>query len=151
MNQLIKKESRWIDPFDMLTDLHEDINRLFSNSLRLGSHKTFSAFAPSLELSEEEDKFVLHADVPGIDRKDIDISVTGNTLTIKGERKAEEKRKEKSYYYSERTFGSFHRAIELPSEVDPEKVTAAYKDGVLKVTVPKSERAKPKQIKVDVK
>lgn len=151
MNHLIRKENQWMDPFDMLADLHGDINRLFSSSLRRGSQENISSFAPSLELREEDDRFVLHADVPGIDKKDIDISVIGNTLTIKGERKAEERHKEKGYYYSERVFGTFHRSIELPTEVDADKVTASYKDGVLEVAVPKSERAKPKQIKVDVK
>ena len=151
MNHLIKKESKLLDPFYMLNDLHDDINRLFSTSLRRGSLENVNAFVPSLELREEDDKFLLRADIPGIERKDTDISVVGNTLTLKGDRKAEESRKEKGYYYSERVFGTFQRSIELPSEVDSEKVTATYKDGVLEVVVPKSEKAKPKQIRIDVK
>ncbi|HOG23149.1 MAG: Spore protein SP21 [Candidatus Omnitrophica bacterium ADurb.Bin292] len=151
MNHLIRKENQWMDPFDMLADLHGNINRLLSSSLRRGSQENISSFAPSLDLREKDDRFVVRADVPGIDKKDIDISVIGNTLMIKGERKSEERQDEKGYYYTERVFGTFHRSVELPVEVDSEKVTASYKDGVLEVTVPKSERAKPKQIKVDIK
>jgi len=151
MNHLIKRDNRWLDPFDMLSDIQGDINRLFSNSIHRGQLGEFADFVPSLELSEEDDKFVVHLDTPGMDRKDLDISVTGNTLTVKGERKSEEKKKEKGYYYSERRFGSFQRTIELPKEVDAEKIAASYKDGVLEVSLPKSERAKPKQIKVDIK
>lgn len=151
MNPLARRENPWLDPFDLLTDIQGDINRLFTSSLRRGHTGDIGDFVPTLELREEDDKFVVHADVPGIDRKDLDISVTGNTLTIKGERKSEEKRKEKGYLYSERRFGSFLRSVELPTEVDAEKIAASYKDGVLEIAVPKSERAKPKQIKVDVK
>lgn len=147
MNNLIRRENRWLDPFDMLSDIQGDINRLFSNSI----HRGHTDFVPSLELHEEDDKFIVNMDTPGMERKDLDISVTGTTLAIKGERKAEEKKKEKGYYYSERRYGSFQRIVELPAEVDAEKITANYKDGVLEVTLPKSERAKPKQIKVDIK
>mgnify|MGYP001374564101 CR=1 FL=1 len=91
MNNLIRRDPRWLDPFDMLSDIQGDINRLFSNSI----HRSYTEFVPSLELQEEDDKFIVHLDAPGMDRKDLDISVTGNTLTIKGERKTEEKKKEK--------------------------------------------------------
>ena len=128
-----------MDPFDMLADLHGNINRLLSSSLRRGSQENISSFAPSLDLREKDDRFVVRADVPGIDKKDIDISVIGNTLMIKGERKSEERQDEKGYYYTERVFGTFHRSVELPVEVDSEKVTASYKDNVLEVTVPRNE------------
>lgn len=150
MNPLVKQTNRWIDPFDFVTDLQDDMNRLFSSSLRRGS-STLGEYLPSLEVKEDENQFLVHLDIPGMERKDLDISVTGNILTIKGERKEEESKKGKGYFYSERRYGSFQRSVELPVEVDSDKVAAAYKDGVLELTLPKSEKAKPKQIKVDVK
>jgi len=147
----MKQTNRWIDPLDLVTGLQDDMNRLFSSSLSRGSQGSFGEFLPSLELKEDENQFLLHLDIPGMDRKDLDISVTGSTLTIKGERKEEENKKGKGYFYSERRYGSFQRSIELPAEVDADKVMAGYKDGVLELTLPKSEKAKPKQIRVDVK
>jgi len=151
MNPLMKQPNRWIDPFDLVTDLQDDMNRLFTSSLRRGSTASFGEIIPSLEVKEDENQFQVHLDIPGMDRKDLDISVTGNTLTVKGERKEEENKKGKGYFYSERRYGSFQRSVELPVEVEADKVVANYKDGVLELTLPKSERAKPKQIKVDVK
>lgn len=151
MDNLIRHNAHWLDPFDLVTDLQGDINRLFSTSLRRGQTGNAGDFLPHLEIREDENNYTLHIDAPGLDRKDLDISVAGNLITIKGERKAEERKKEKGYFYSERRYGSFQRSLELPTEVDSEKVLANYKDGVLEVIVPKSERSKPKQIKVDVK
>lgn len=152
MNPLVKHATRWIDPFDLVTDLQDDVNRLFSSSLRRGSQNpsSFGEFLPSLEFKEDDNQFLLHLDIPGMERKDLDISVTGNMLTVKGERKEEENKKGKGYFYSERRYGNFQRSVELPAEVDADKVAAAYKDGVLELTLPKSEKAKPKQIKVDI-
>lgn len=151
MNPLVKQTNRWIDPFDLVTDLQEDINRLFSSSLRRSPAVGSAEFLPTLEVKEDENQFLLHFDIPGMERKDLDISVAGNMLTVKGERKEEENKKGKGYFYSERRYGSFQRSVELPVEVDADKVAANYKDGVLELTLPKSEKAKPKQIKVDVK
>lgn len=155
MNPLVKHTNPWIspwsDPLDLVTDLQDDMNRLFSSSLRRGPRSPLGDFFPSLEVKEDESQYLLHLDVPGMERKDLDISVSGNTLTVKGERKSEEHKKEKGCFYSERQYGSFQRSVELPTEVDPEKVAANYKDGVLELVLPKSEKARPKQIKVDVK
>jgi len=151
MNALTRQSHRWHDPFDLLNDLQEDFGRLFSPSLRTNVSENDRTMTPSLEIHEDENQFTLSADVPGIDRKNIDISVTGNTLTLKGERSKEIQKKEKGYYYSERSYGSFQRSVQLPSEVEADKIAANYKDGVLEVVIPKSEKAKPKQIKVDVK
>jgi HSP20 family protein len=151
MNPLVRHTNRWVDPLDLVTDLQGDMNRLFSSSLRREPQTTFEEFLPSLEFKEDENQFQLHLDIPGMERKDLDISVSGNVLTVKGERKEEEHKKGKGYFYSERRYGSFQRSVELPVEVDADKVAANYKDGVLELTLPKSEKAKPKQIKVDVK
>lgn len=151
MESLIRRNSAWYDPFDLVTDLQGDINRLFTTSLKRGYPGNLGDFFPNLEIQEDDSSYTLHVDAPGLERKDLDISVTGNIVTIKGERKAEERKKEKGYFYSERRYGAFQRSLELPTEVDAEKIVANYKDGVLEVIVPKSEKAKPKQIKVDVK
>jgi len=151
MNPLVKRTNRWIDPFDLVTDLQDDMNHLFSSTLHRGPQSSFGEFFPSLEVKEDENQFSLHLDIPGMERKDLDISVVGNTLTVKGERKEEENKKGKGYFYSERRYGSFQRSVELPAEVDADKVAASYKEGVLELTLPKSEKARPKQIKVDIK
>ncbi len=153
MNPLVRQTNRWIDPLDLVTDLQDDMNRLFSSSLCRGPQAGLGLgeFLPSLEFKEDENQFLLHLDIPGMERKDLDISVTGNTLTVKGERKTEENKKGKGYFYSERRYGNFQRSVELPAEVEADKVAANYKDGVLELVLPKSEKARPKQIKVDVK
>jgi HSP20 family protein len=151
MNPIKKYAKRWIDPVDLVTDLQGGMNRLFASSLHQRSHDGFGEFMPSLELKEDENQFILHLDIPGMERKDLDISVVGNTLTVKGERKEEESKKGKGYFYSERRYGSFQRSIELPAAVKADKVGASYKNGVLELTLPKSEKAKAKQIKVNVK
>ncbi len=151
MHPLVKHTNRWIDPFDLVTDLQGDVNRLFSSTLHPRSHDGVGELLPNLEVKEDENQFLVHLDIPGMERKDLDISVSGKILTVKGERKEEESKKGKGYFYSERRYGSFHRSVELPAEVKADKVEAHYKDGVLKLILPKSEKAKAKQIKVDVK
>lgn len=151
MNHLIKRQNQWLDPFSLLTDLQDDFSRLFTPLAHHGRGTDWGDFIPTIEVEEDANQYKLQLEAPGMDRKNLDISVTGNTLTVKGERKAEEKKQEKGYFYSERRYGSFQRSIQLPTEVEDEKITANYKDGVLEVILPKSEKTKPKQIKVDVK
>jgi HSP20 family protein len=108
-------------------------------------------WAPNIEVFEKEDKFVVKADLPGMKQDDIDISVVGDTLTIKGERKAESEVKEEDYYCCERSYGSFSRSIAVPSNVDAKKIEASYEDGVLEVSLPKAPEVKPKKISVSAK
>lgn len=108
-------------------------------------------WAPAIEVFETEDKFVVKAELPGIKEGDIDISVVGDTLTIKGERKAESEVKEEDYYCCERSYGSFSRSIALPSNVDAHKIKASCEDGVLEVNLPKAAEVKPKKISVSAK
>ncbi len=103
---------------------------------------------PAVDIAETENDFVVKAEVPGCKAEDIDISVHGNRLTISGEKKTEEEKREKGYYHSERSYGSFRRELNLSSDVDPDKIEAACKDGVLTITLPKSEKAKPIKVKV---
>jgi len=108
-------------------------------------------WAPAIEVFEKEDKFVVKADVPGIKTEDIDISVVGDILTIKGEKKAETEVKEEDYYCCERSYGSFYRSIALPSNIDANKIEANYEDGVLEVSLPKAPEVKPKKVAVSAK
>lgn len=103
---------------------------------------------PVVDIAEKENEFVVKAEVPGCKPEDIDISVHGNTLVITGEKKQEEEEKKKGYYHVERSYGSFRRELNLGSEVDVGKIDAACKDGVLTITLPRSEKAKPTKVKV---
>jgi HSP20 family protein len=105
---------------------------------------------PSLDVSETKGDLVVKAELPGIDPKDIDISLNEGVLTIKGEKRQEKEEKEEGYHLVERSFGSFTRSIRLPREVQNEKINASYRNGVLKITLPKSEEAKKREIKIKV-
>jgi HSP20 family protein len=107
-----------------------------------------SQWNPVVDIVDTENEIVIKADLPGIDKKDISVDVTGRVLTLKGERSDEREEQKGDYYRRERSFGRFERAFTLPDEVDPGLIKAAYKDGVLRVEVPKSEKRKPKQITV---
>ena len=107
-------------------------------------------WVPSLDVSETKGDLVVKAELPGIDPKDIDISLNEGVLTIKGEKRQEKEEKEEGYHLIERSYGSFTRSIRLPKEIQNEKINASYKNGVLKITLPKSEEAKKKEIKIKV-
>ncbi len=106
---------------------------------------------PAMDVFEKDDRFVVKAELPGMKEKDIDISVVGDTLTIKGEKKMESEVKEEDYYRCERSYGSFYRSIPLPSTVDASKIEASYEDGILEVTLPKTAGVKPKKVTVSAK
>lgn len=103
---------------------------------------------PAIDIAEKENEFVVKAEVPGCKAEDIDISVHGNTLTVSGEKKQEHEQKEEGYYHVERSYGSFRRDLNLPAEVDTAKIEAECKNGVLTITLPKAEAAKPVKVKV---
>ena len=105
---------------------------------------------PSLDVSETKNDFVVKAELPGIDPKDIDISLTDGMLTIRGEKKQERDEKEENYHLIERSYGTFSRSVSLSRDVKPDKINASYKDGVLRVALPKSEETKKKEIKIKV-
>jgi HSP20 family protein len=133
-----------------LNRIRNEIDRLFQDPFSALTQGTsfFEGWTPALDIYEDKDKYVMKAELPGMRNEDIDVSLDGNTLTISGERKQEEEKKEGDTYRSERFFGRFQRSVTLPARVDASKIQAAYKDGVLTVTAPKSEEAKPKQIEV---
>jgi len=107
-------------------------------------------WTPSLDVSETKNNIVVKAEAPGIDPKDIDISLTGDVLTIKGEKRQEKEEKDENYHRVERSYGVFARSVRLPLEVQSDKIEASYKNGILKITLPKSEEAKKKEIKITV-
>ncbi len=106
---------------------------------------------PAIDLSEDEKAYKISAELPGIDAKDIDVSVTGDMLVLKGEKRQEKEEKDKNYHFSERTYGSFQRAFELPSSVDRNKVAADFSKGVLTITLPKTAEAQKPVKKIEVK
>jgi HSP20 family protein len=106
---------------------------------------------PAVDVFEKEDKFVVKAELPGMKEDNIDVSVVGDTLSIKGEKKTETEVKNEDYYRCERSYGNFYRSIPLPSNVDVDKIEASFDDGVLEVNLPKSAKVKPKKISVSAK
>ena len=134
--------ARW-EPFRELARVFDD--PYFRSATGDGSCR----WCPAVDVSENEKELVVSADLPGIDPKEVEITVQENILTLSGERKAESETKDESYHRVERSYGSFTRSFVLPSIVDETKVSAEYKDGVLRVRLPKREEAKPR--KIDVK
>jgi HSP20 family protein len=106
------------------------------------------AWAPSCDIYEEGDSIVVKAELPGVEKSDIDVQVENNVLTLRGERKREKEVKSENLYRTERFYGAFSRSFTLPVTVDTEKIQAEYKDGVLQVTLPKVDAAKPRRINV---
>jgi HSP20 family protein len=132
--------------------LRDEIDRLFEAPLaEFARHQNvFGGWAPALDVYEQKDNVIVRAELPGMKKEDIELSLHDNTLTISGERKQEETHKEAETYRSERFFGRFQRMVTLPTQVAQDKIKAQYKDGVLTVTLPKAEEAKPKHIDVHV-
>ena len=147
--------TRWepFREFPTMQDRMNRMNRLFRESYSPEGPEealTTTNFAPPVDIYEDEHKIALKLEVPGIDEKDIDVRIEGNTLIVHGERKIEKEEKEENFRRIERQYGSFTRSFTLPSSVDPEQVSAHYDKGVLKISLAKKAEAKPKQIKVNV-
>ena len=143
-----------LDPFADLMGVRSEINRLFDSVAGHGGFDNTSVFsgdwAPAIDVFENDDKVVIKTELPGLSEKDIEVDILGDTLTIKGEKKKEDEKKDKHYHRLERVYGSFHRSVTLPAEVTSEEAKATFKNGVLEIEVPKKEESKPKQITVDV-
>lgn len=147
-----RPEETW-SPFEQLSRLRDEIDNLFSAPFQELSRggQFFNEWAPALDVYEDKDNVFVKAELPGMKKEEIDVSLHDNALTISGERKVEKKHEEAENYRSERFFGRFTRSVTLPVPVETDKVKASYKDGILTITLPKSEKAKPKQIEVNVK
>jgi HSP20 family protein len=126
------------------------MDRLFDFTYPSRDTGLFSGWSPSLDLYDDKDAFVVSVELPGMKKEEIDISLHDGVLTVSGERKHERENKEGQTFRSERYFGKFQRSVSLPASVDASSVKASYKDGILSISLPKAEEAKPRQISVDV-
>jgi HSP20 family protein len=146
---------RW-EPFRDLLSLQERMNRLFDDSYRGASRSPEDdwalggSWAPAVDIYEHEGNLILKAELPGLDPKDVDVRIENNVLTLRGERRFENEVNRDNCHRIERAYGTFSRSFTLPTGVNQEKIQAEYKDGVLRVVLPKREEAKPKQISINV-
>jgi HSP20 family protein len=136
------------DPFRQLSSLREQIDRLFDQPLNAPQHFWLGGGWPTVDLYEDRDKLIARVEVPGVKKEHIDISLHDGVLSVSGERKADENYENAQTHRSERFVGRFQRSLTLPVAVQVDKTTASYKDGVLTITLPRAEEAKPKQIQV---
>ena len=146
---------RWLDPFRDLSAIQERMNQIFEDALARSRGREeglgTGMWTPAVDIYENNDFVVVKAELPGVEKNQISVDVKDGILSLRGERKFEKELKEESYHRIERSYGSFQRSFSLPVSVDQDKVTARFEDGVLEVKLPKKEKAKPKQIQVDVK
>lgn len=157
---LHKKEvmpMKWIKPID---EFEKTIEQTFKPLQRLKKFledwdwnldlATKTVNLPKIDVWEDKDKYVIEAELPGFDKKDIELNITDDVLTIKATRKHEEERKDRNYYYAERSYGEFVRSLRLPPEVDTKDIKAKYNNGVLELTLPKTKEAKEKTTKIEI-
>jgi HSP20 family protein len=135
------------EPWNVLTQLQRELDRMHEGDTEGGSVAT-AQWAPAVDIKEETDRFVLHADIPGVKPEEIDVSMEDGVLTIKGEKESESKTEKDGYKRVERSFGSFYRRFSLPDTADSESISAKSKHGVLEIVIPKREAVKPKKISV---
>ena len=126
----------------------DDVQRAFRQFFGDADASLSGIFSPALDVEENENEFTLHVEVPGVKSADVEVSIEENVLTIAGARDFYDEKSTEGFRRIERRFGRFHRAVRLPDRVDPERVVAAYKDGLLTITVPKSESAKPRSVAI---
>ncbi len=138
------------DPFRALEALHDEINKLFNLSWGRFPALREEILAPSVDVWEDKDNIYVEADIPGFEQKDISLNLKGDNLIISAKKDETKEEKKKNYYRCERYQGSFYREVILPSNIDASKIKAGYKNGVLKVTLPKKEEEKGKEIKIEV-
>lgn len=151
---------RELEPFRGLRD---EVDRLFEEFFRgwprpfapawpaRGAESGQGEFWPTVNLKETNDEFVLTAELPGLEKKELNLSLTEDSVTLKGERRAEKETKEENYHYQETSFGTFERVVALPGRIKPAEATAKLKDGVLTLTLPKAEETKKREIRIEVK
>lgn len=140
---------RW-DPAREVDALQGDLNRLFDNFFapRSQGRNTTQRWVPAMDLVESGDEYILRADLPGMERDDVELELKDNVLTLSGRREAEQEEKQEGFYRVERAFGSFSRSLELPAGVDPGSLTAEFNRGVLEVRIPKPPQEQPRRIAI---
>jgi len=138
------------DPLRDVASLQDEVERVFRQTFGGDRPATSAAgaFSPALDVEETEDAFNLHVELPGVAAEDVDVSLEENVLTISGERRFYDEKQADGFRRIERHFGRFHRAVRLPDRVDPDRVAASYRDGLLMISVPKAEEAKPRRIQI---
>ena len=146
--------TRW-DPFRELDDLQDRLSTIFGRApvKKEGDKRealTVAEWAPLVDIVEDDKDYVIKAELPGLKKEEIKVGVQDDVLTISGERKYEKEEKDKKFHRIERAFGSFMRSFTIPDDSDGEKVSAEFKDGILRVHLPKTEKVKPKQVEVKV-
>ena len=137
------------EPWSLLDQMRREMERAVDTRAEEGSSVATSDWVPAVDIKEENDAFVIVADIPGVDPKDIEVHMEGGMLTIKGEKETEKKDEREGYKRVERTFGSFYRRFSLPDSADPEKISAKSNHGVLEVRIGKQEKVQPRKIAVD--
>ncbi len=144
------KPPRQLAPFERMK---REMDRMWDSFFEGGPRfmaEEGGEWLPALDLAETGNEFVVKAEMPGLDAKDIDISLSENMLTIKGEKKRDREETKENYHFMERSYGAFTRSIQLPGEVNHQRITTSYKNGVLKIHLPKSEEAKKREVKIKV-
>jgi HSP20 family protein len=144
-----------VGPFRELENMRREMDRVWETffteqPMRRGEVEEWGEWFPEFDLSETKNELILKAEVPGISAKDVSISLVDNMLVIKGEKKQEMEEKDENYHYVGRSYGTFARSIPLPREVQGDKVKASYKEGILRIVLPKSKEAKEKEIQIKV-
>jgi HSP20 family protein len=139
--------SRW-DPFRELSSIQNELNRLFGRTFTGEVGEREAAWVPAVDIAETQERFLITAELPGVEPEDVDISVENSVLTLRGERKFYRETEEDDFHRIERRFGAFARSITLPSTADPERINASFDAGLLTIEVPKREEAKPRKIQV---
>ena len=139
---------RW-RPLNEVTSIQDEINRVFDEVWRGQRARGPGAWAPAADLMENESAFTVIAELPGLTSEDVKISLTENILILRGEKKAVKEEKNENWHHVERTYGTFERSFQLTGAVDPAKVTAKFKDGLLTVLLPKSDESRPRDIKIE--
>jgi HSP20 family protein len=140
---------KW-EPFRDMLNLRADMDKVFKTFFSGFPEEREGYWAPVIDIEEDKDNIVVKVEIPGMRKDDIKIAVHGNMLSVSGERKQENEVKDKTYHRIERAYGKFSRIITLPSEIDADKIRASYKDGLLKINLPKMESMKPRQIDIEI-
>ena len=144
--------TRW-RPFRDIVSIQDEMNRLFDDFFGRPLTRpewTEAAWCPCVDVSENKDNVIINTEIPGMSKDDVKVSVQDNILTLSGEKRQEKEEKDANYHRMERSYGSFSRSFTLPTSVQPNKVKATYKDGILRITLPKTEEVKPKEIPISV-
>lgn len=137
------------EPWSLLEQMRREMERAVDTRTAEGSSVATSDWVPAVDIKENKDSFVIVADIPGVEPKDIEVHMENGILTIKGEKESEKKEEREGYKRVERSYGSFYRRFSLPDSADPDKITAKSNNGVLEVTIGKQEQVQPRKISVD--